>query len=226
MSYNSRSLEFVKLLLDYEKHESIYVGVANLGLQEVRQRPMSTILLRVMVDMVLQKSIYSREENHNRKGFTYNSKTFSSASGLVGRDLRGNIKVLKTVIHRNVPSSFAAEAYACLDGAKLRILLRIQSVITGAIIRDIQNKKADFQELIFQYTHRSENMDAHRLAKNALEKGENTYLRGVDLESHAFASAGIWSKKSRLMKCFTGKEIKTDSRSDILMLGGLLLMER
>ncbi|MBA0730970.1 hypothetical protein Golax_025371, partial [Gossypium laxum] len=28
-------------------------------------------------------------------------------------------------------------------------------------------------------------MDAHRLAKNALEKGENTYLRGVDLESHA-----------------------------------------
>ncbi|MBA0730969.1 hypothetical protein Golax_025371 [Gossypium laxum] len=164
MSYNSQSLEFVKLLLDYEQHESIYVGVANLGLQEERQRPMSTILLRVMVDMVLQKSIYSREENHNRKGFTYDSKTFSSASGLVGRDLRGNVKVLKTVIHRNVPSSFAAEAYACLDGAKLGILLR------------------------------SENMDAHRLAKNALEKGENTYLRGVDLESHASTSAGIWSR--------------------------------
>ncbi|MBA0577835.1 hypothetical protein Golob_024998, partial [Gossypium lobatum] len=99
------------------------------------------------------------------------------------QDLRGNVKVLKAVIHRNVPSSFAAEAYACLDGAKLGILLRIQS-----------NKKADFQELIFQYTHRSKNMDAHRLAKNALEEGENTYLRGVDLESHASASAGIWSR--------------------------------
>ncbi|MBA0604234.1 hypothetical protein Godav_016906 [Gossypium davidsonii] len=70
----------------------------------------------------------------------------------------------------------------------------IDKSVIGAIIRDIQNKKADFQELIFQYTHRSENMDAHRLAKNTLEKGENSYLREVNLESHASASAGIWSR--------------------------------
>ncbi|MBA0772775.1 hypothetical protein Gotri_008100 [Gossypium trilobum] len=35
--------------------------------------------------------------------------------------------VLKTVIHRNVPSPFAAEAYACLEGTKLGIALRTQS---------------------------------------------------------------------------------------------------
>ncbi|MBA0743311.1 hypothetical protein Gogos_006005 [Gossypium gossypioides] len=64
----------------------------------------------------------------------------------------------------------------------------------GAIIRDIQNKKSDFQELIFLYIHRSENSYAHRLAKNALEKGETTYLRGEELDSHAFASVGIWSR--------------------------------
>ncbi|MBA0700923.1 hypothetical protein Goari_027487 [Gossypium aridum] len=115
----------------------------------------------------------------------FDSRTFSSATGLVGWDLRGNLMVLKTVIHRNVPSPFAAEAYACLED---------KSVI-GAIIRDIQKKKADFQELIFQYIHRSENTYAHRLAKTALEKEEDTYLRGEDLECHAFASAETWLKE-------------------------------
>ncbi|MBA0721621.1 hypothetical protein Golax_009143, partial [Gossypium laxum] len=57
----------------------------------------------------------------------------------------------------------------------------------GAIIRDIQSKKFDFQELIFQYIHRSKNSYAHRLAKNTLEKGETTYLRGEELDCHTFA---------------------------------------
>ncbi|MBA0634356.1 hypothetical protein Godav_029597 [Gossypium davidsonii] len=121
----------------------------------------------------------------------YDNKTLRSVSGMVGWDLRGNLMVLKTVIHRNVPSPFAAEAYACLDGTKLGISLRTQSVkLMGdsrtvirkcretstdksaivAIIRDIQNKKSDFQELIFQYIQRSENSYAHILAKNTLEK--------------------------------------------------------
>ncbi|MBA0755596.1 hypothetical protein Gogos_020512 [Gossypium gossypioides] len=114
---------------------------------------MSTILLRVMVDMVLQKSVYLREKNHNRK------------------DVRDSKTVIKKCQENSTDKS-----------------------VIGAIIRDIQNKKADFQELIFQHTHRSENMNAHRLAKNALEKGENTYLRGVDLDSHASASVGIWPR--------------------------------
>ncbi|MBA0839362.1 hypothetical protein Goarm_005098, partial [Gossypium armourianum] len=79
------------------------MGVANLGFQEKQQWPMSTLLLRSMAVMVLQKST------------AFDSRTFISASGLVGWDLRGNLMVLKTVIHRNVPSPFAAEGYACLE---------------------------------------------------------------------------------------------------------------
>ncbi|MBA0776289.1 hypothetical protein Gotri_011303 [Gossypium trilobum] len=145
----------------------------------------------------------------------YDNKTFRSASDLVGWDLRGNLIVLKTVIHSNVPSHFAAEAYACLDGTKLGISLRTHSVklmgdsrtvirkcqgtttdksAIGAIIRDIQSKKSDFQELIFQYIHRSKNSYAHRLAKNVLEKGETTYLRGEELDRHTLASVEIWPR--------------------------------
>ncbi|MFQ6620272.1 hypothetical protein Gotur_000506 [Gossypium turneri] len=51
------------------------------------------------------------------------SRTFKSGTGLVGWDMRGNLLVLKTVIHRNMPSPFAAEAYACLEGMKLGIAL-------------------------------------------------------------------------------------------------------
>ncbi|MBA0701450.1 hypothetical protein Goari_022990, partial [Gossypium aridum] len=133
------------------------------------------------------------------------SRTFKSATGLVGWDMRGNLLVLKTIIHRNVPSPFATEAYACLEGIKLGIALRTQSVrimgdsktvikksqatstdksMIGAIIRDIQNKKSCFQELTFQHIHRSENTHAHSLAKKALVKEESTYLIGEELERH------------------------------------------
>ncbi|MBA0702950.1 hypothetical protein Goari_020417 [Gossypium aridum] len=128
---------------------------------------MSTILLPVMVDMVLQKSIYSREgicmfRRCKARDFT--------------KDPVGNSYGDSKTVIKKCQENFTDKS------------------VIGAIIRDIQNKKVDFQELIFQYTHRSENMNAHRLAKNALEKGENTYLRGVGLESHASASAGIWSR--------------------------------
>ncbi|MBA0673298.1 hypothetical protein Goklo_007297 [Gossypium klotzschianum] len=145
----------------------------------------------------------------------YDSKTSKSASGLVGWDTRGNLMALKTVFHRNIPSPFAAKAHACLEGIKLGILLRIHSVklmedsktvikkcqetstdksIIGAIIRDIQQKKSDFQDLIFQYIHRSENLEAHRIAKIALGKGETIYLRGEELDSQNLASVGYWAR--------------------------------
>ncbi|XP_016681349.1 uncharacterized protein [Gossypium hirsutum] len=141
----------------------------------------------------------------------YDSNTSSSASSLVGWDMRGVLIALKTIIHRNVPSPFAAEAHACLEGVKLGISLQIHSVklmgdsktvikkcqetstdksVIGAIIRDIQQKKSDFQDLIFQYIHRSENLDAHRIAKIAFEKGETFYLRGEELDSQNLALVG------------------------------------
>ncbi|MFQ6650125.1 hypothetical protein Gotur_023214 [Gossypium turneri] len=115
----------------------------------------------------------------------FDSRNFKLASGLVGWDLRGELLVLKTVIHNNVPSPFTVEAYACLED---------KSVI-GAIIRDIQNKKPCFQEIIFQHIHRSENLHAHRLAKDALDREETIYLMGEELSSHVFASERRWPSK-------------------------------
>ncbi|MBA0752382.1 hypothetical protein Gogos_001221 [Gossypium gossypioides] len=146
---------------------------------------------------------------------TLDSRTFKSATGLVGWDMRGNLLVLKTVIHRNVPSPFTAEAYACLEGIKLGIALRTQSVrimgdsktvikksqatstdksVIGAIIRDFQNKKSCFQEITFQHIHRSENTHAHSLAKKVLVKEESTYLMGEELERHVLVSGGNWQR--------------------------------
>ncbi|KAH1106665.1 hypothetical protein J1N35_010433 [Gossypium stocksii] len=125
------------------------------------------------------------------------------------RQVWGELLVLKTVIHNNVSSPFAAEAYACLEGTKLGMSLGVHSIklmgdskiiirkcqttltdksVIGAIIRDIQNKKVCFQEILFQHIHRSGNSQAHRLAKDTLEKGENSYLMGEELSRHIFAS--------------------------------------
>lgn len=161
-----------------------------------------------MVDMVLPTARIHFDA-------AYDSNTSSSVSGLVGWDSRGVLIALKIVIHRNVSSPFAAEAHACLEGVKLGISLRIHSVklmgdsktvikkcqetstdksVIGVIIRDIQQKKSDFQDLIFQYINRSENLDAHRIAKIAFEKGETIYLRGEELDSQNLASVGYRSR--------------------------------
>ncbi|MBA0554352.1 hypothetical protein Golob_013462, partial [Gossypium lobatum] len=60
--------------------------------------------------------------------------------------------------------------------------------VIGAIIRDIQNKKPCFQEIIFKHTHRSGNSHTYRLAKDALDRGETFYLMGEELKHHIFAS--------------------------------------
>ncbi|MFQ6654135.1 hypothetical protein Gotur_025229, partial [Gossypium turneri] len=123
----------------------------------------------------------------------FDIRSFKSATGLVGWDQNGDLLVLKTVIHKKVSSSFAVEAYACLESIKLGISLRMPSIkimgdsktvikkcrknlidksVIGAIISDIHNKKSCFQELNFQHIHRSENSNMHKLAKRALDRGE------------------------------------------------------
>ncbi|MBA0653241.1 hypothetical protein Goklo_020438 [Gossypium klotzschianum] len=138
----------------------------------------------------------------------FDRRSFKSATGLVGWDQKGDLLVLKTVIHNKVSSTFAVEAYACLESIKLGISLRMPSIkimgdsktvikkcqknsidksMIGAIISDIHNKKSSFQKLNFQYIHRSENSNAHKLAKSALDREENVYLMGVDLDRHVLA---------------------------------------
>ncbi|MBA0753640.1 hypothetical protein Gogos_020753, partial [Gossypium gossypioides] len=143
------------------------------------------------------------------------SRTFKSATGLVGWDMRGNLLVLKMVIHRSVPSPFAAEAYACFEGMKLGIALGSQLVrimgdsktvikkskatstdksVISAIIKDIQNKKSYFQDIIFQHIDRSENTNAHGLTKKALVKEENIYLIREELERHISTLDEDWQR--------------------------------
>ncbi|KHG01491.1 Baculoviral IAP repeat-containing 6 [Gossypium arboreum] len=106
----------------------------------------------------------------------FDNSNFKSATGLVVWGLMGELLVLKSTLHNNVSSPFATEAYACLEGIKLGISMD-KSVI-GAIIRDIQNKKPCFQEIIFQHIYRLGNSQAHRIAKNTLDRGEISYLMG------------------------------------------------
>ncbi|MBA0756060.1 hypothetical protein Gogos_021529 [Gossypium gossypioides] len=120
-----------------------------------------------------------------------------SASGIVVRDQNSVIKASKSTLHSNVSSLFVAEAFACLEATKLGIYMGLGSVtimgdskivinkcqmtvrdksIIGAIIKDIQSNKSRFQEIAFRFFQRSENFQAHNLAKDALKKGEEMYL--------------------------------------------------
>ncbi|KAH1092285.1 hypothetical protein J1N35_019542 [Gossypium stocksii] len=48
--------------------------------------------------------------------------------------------------------------------------------IIGTMIIDIQGLKTQFHEVRFYFIPRSENIEAHRLAKEALKNGEGEYL--------------------------------------------------
>ncbi|KAK5802154.1 hypothetical protein PVK06_029737 [Gossypium arboreum] len=118
------------------------------------------------------------------------------------------------------------------EGAKLGILTGVHSIkiigdskttirkcqttatnksVIGAIIKDIQNKKTCFQEIIFHHIQRSENSQAHRLAKEALDRGGNSYLRGEELKPHNRIRENM-AKKLRLRKCLGEMISKEDSK--------------
>ncbi|MBA0805393.1 hypothetical protein Gohar_004911 [Gossypium harknessii] len=144
---------------------------------------------------------------------TFDKRNSKSASGLVVRGLMGAILASKIVLHNNVSSPFAAKAYAGLQAITLGISMGILSVaimgdsrtvikkcqttkpdksVIGAIIRDIQSKKSHFQEINFQFIHRSENVYAHKLAQEALEKGEDLHLMRVVSDHNRSAPEGRW----------------------------------
>ncbi|KAH1121619.1 hypothetical protein J1N35_004779, partial [Gossypium stocksii] len=57
----------------------------------------------------------------------------------------------------------------------------------GALIKDIQNKKAKFEEIRFHFIHKIKNIYAYVLAKEALKRGESYYMLGgvLDYVRHA-----------------------------------------
>nr|KJB31632.1 hypothetical protein B456_005G199400 [Gossypium raimondii] len=127
----------------------------------------------------------------------FDIRKFRSASGMVVRDQDGAIRASKSTLHFNISSPFVAEAYACLEATKLGISMGIESVtimrdsktvihkcqsttrdksVIGVIIHDIQSNRSRFQEIAFRFIQRTENGQAHILAKDALTKGEEVYL--------------------------------------------------
>ncbi|KAG8486950.1 hypothetical protein CXB51_020509 [Gossypium anomalum] len=135
------------------------------------------------------------------------------ASGIVFRDQTGDLKALKSVLHENIPSPFTAEALAGLDAIKLVIEVGLRTtIIKGdsktvikkcqstemdksvlrAIIHDIQIRKSSVQDVTFQFIHRSKNTQAHNLAKEALERRDESYLVG-EITAHRVANPeGRW----------------------------------
>ncbi|MFQ6633335.1 hypothetical protein Gotur_012384, partial [Gossypium turneri] len=111
--------------------------------------------------------------------FSYN---FLAVSGLIVKNEAGRIVGAKSILHDNVASPFAAEAYAGFQATRLGIQLGYytldiigdsKTVITkcqsgnrdrseiGAIISDIQSLKDFFQKVRFYFNPRSENIEAH-----------------------------------------------------------------
>ncbi|KAH1039228.1 hypothetical protein J1N35_040971 [Gossypium stocksii] len=130
----------------------------------------------------------------------FDKRSFRSASGLVVRNVMGEILASKTVIHSEIPSPFLTKAHARLQaiqfvstmgfnileivGDSRTVITKCQTIgpdksILGAIIRDIQSKKVYLQEIDFHFIPKSKNEYAHFLVQEALKKGEGHYLLGV-----------------------------------------------
>ncbi|XP_040941552.1 uncharacterized protein [Gossypium hirsutum] len=128
----------------------------------------------------------------------------------------GMFKASKTTLHENISSSFVAEALAGLEAIKLVTSMSLSSVIIkgdsktvikkcksqkvdksvlGAIIPDIQGKRVSFQDVIFQFIPRSENVQANNLAKGALEKREASYLGRKGRSHSATDPEGRWREE-------------------------------
>ncbi|MBA0627982.1 hypothetical protein Godav_022769, partial [Gossypium davidsonii] len=103
--------------------------------------------------------------------------------------------------HSNIENPFIAKAYAGLQAVKLGISLGINILevmgdsktvikkcqssiidrsVIGAIIRDIQSTKSNYQKVEFSFIPKVNNIYAHTIATEALKRGESFYLeRGI-----------------------------------------------
>lgn len=69
-----------------------------------------------------------------------------SASGLLVRDMRGDILVSKSVIHENVASPFAAEAHAREQAVRLGILLGLHECDINGDSRTVIKKMPEYRQ--------------------------------------------------------------------------------
>ncbi|MBA0670397.1 hypothetical protein Goklo_029237, partial [Gossypium klotzschianum] len=103
----------------------------------------------------------------------FDTNRYRSVSGVIVRDWRGELRALKTTLHSNISSLFLTVIKKCQATG-------MDKSIIGVVIRDIQKHSSRFQEIIFQFIQKSENYQAHKLAKETLEKGEERNLVGTE----------------------------------------------
>ncbi|XP_040948611.1 uncharacterized protein [Gossypium hirsutum] len=156
---------------------------------------------RVLIEGTSARSRQSSQRGKNAIFFdaAFDLKNSRSASGLVVCNEEGKIVAAKSTLHEDIASPFTAEAVAGLQAARLGIQLGFhtldiigdsRTVITkcqntsrdkskiGAIISDIQSLKDQYRRIRFYFIPRSENKEAHSLARETLKKGGEQYLEG------------------------------------------------
>ncbi|MBA0626167.1 hypothetical protein Godav_003881 [Gossypium davidsonii] len=128
---------------------------------------------------------------------SFQGQLLKSGSGLVGRDSAGQIVGMRMILNDYVPSPFAGEAIACLQGVQMGLDPGFHGVILEGdsltVVKKLQNKNKDiseinpiiedvkragrgFVECRFNFVGRNTNGTAHRLAKEGLVNGETSYL--------------------------------------------------
>ncbi|TYI15492.1 hypothetical protein ES332_A08G189900v1 [Gossypium tomentosum] len=103
----------------------------------------------------------------------FDQSSFRSTSGLVVRDMRGEVLVSKSVLHSNVASSFTVEAHAGLQAVRLGIFLGIN---TCEIFGDSKTVIKKCQKIDFCFIPKTENTLTHIIAREALKEGASYYL--------------------------------------------------
>ncbi|KAA3482737.1 reverse transcriptase [Gossypium australe] len=127
----------------------------------------------------------------------FNRQRNESCSGLVIRNGRAEVLCSKTIINKNIPTAFAAEALGCYQAIDLGLQLGLRDVeIEGdarTVIKKLQGKEEDrskiaayikdskemalqFRFCVFLFLNREANEVAHEIASEGLKKKENTYL--------------------------------------------------
>ncbi|KAK8984388.1 hypothetical protein V6N11_029703 [Hibiscus sabdariffa] len=117
---------------------------------------------------------------------TFNSRSGSATTGVIGRNNQGLIMAACSFPHRNVADVFAAEAYACkqavlfakdlgfprviIEGNSLTIIKKINSDSADRssiypIVRDIKFLTQSFTSISFCFVRREANNAAHALAR-------------------------------------------------------------
>ncbi|KAA3456039.1 reverse transcriptase [Gossypium australe] len=145
----------------------------------------------------------------------FNTRSNKSMAGLVVTDRTGGIVKTMNISNSNVPTPFTAEAYVGYHAVKLVRSMGFQTVrikgdsrtvikkcqmnktdksVISAIIKDIQELSKQFLKIEFQFIDRNKNKMAHRIAKEALRRGETVYLGGEILHNPQDALESRWRR--------------------------------